>query len=64
MLLSIDPQHVENILRGSKTYEYGKILCNRKADKIVIYSTCAVKCIVGEDGVLDITHQSNICLLD
>jgi len=48
MLLSINPEHVENILRGGKTYEYRKILCKRKVDKIVIYSTCPVKRVVGE----------------
>ena len=54
MLLSINPEHVENILQGSKTYEFRKILCKRKVDKIVIYSTYPVKLIVGEVEVLDI----------
>jgi len=57
MLLSINPEHVENILRGSKTFEYRKILCKRKVDKIVIYSTCPVKRIVGEVEVLDIIEM-------
>ena len=57
MLLSINPEHVENILRGSKAYEYRKILCKRKVDKIVIYSTCPVKCVVGEVEVLDIIEM-------
>ena len=54
MLLSINPEHVENILQGSKTYEFRKILCKRKIDKIVIYATYPVKLIVGEVEVLDI----------
>ena len=57
MLLSINPEHVENILQGSKTYEFRKILCKRKVDKIVIYSTYPVKLIVGEVEVLDIIEM-------
>ena len=53
ILLSINPKHVENIFAGCKTYEYRRILCKRKVDKIVIYSTCPVKQIVGEVEVLD-----------
>lgn len=53
ILLSINPEHVENILSGKKTYEYRKKLCKRKVDKIVIYSTCPVKQIVGEVEVLE-----------
>ena len=53
MLLSINPEHVENILKGSKTYEYRKILCKRKIDKIVIYATYPVKLVVGEVEVID-----------
>ncbi|WFR55400.1 hypothetical protein QA584_17515 [Anaerocolumna sp. AGMB13025] len=53
MLLSINPEHVINILQGNKTYEYRKILCKRKVDTIVIYATCPVQKIVGEVEVLE-----------
>ena len=54
MLLSINPEHVKNILQGTKTYEFRKILCKRKVDKIVIYATCPIKRVVGEVEVLDV----------
>lgn len=57
MLLSINPEHVENILQGNKTYEFRKILCKRKVDIIVIYATYPVKLIVGEVEVLDIIEM-------
>lgn len=54
ILLSIKPKHVENILNGTKKYEYRKYPCKQKPDKILIYSTSPVKKIVGEVAVLDI----------
>lgn len=57
MLLSINPEHVENILQGNKTYEYRKITCKRKVDKILIYSTFPVKKIVGEVDLLDVIEM-------
>ena len=57
MLLSINPEHVKNILQGNKTYEFRKILCKRKVDIIVIYATYPVKLIVGEVEVLDIIEM-------
>lgn len=57
MLLSINPEHVENILKGIKTYEYRKVLCKRKVDKIVIYATFPVKKVVAEVEVLDVLQM-------
>lgn len=54
MLLSINPEHVENILNGSKKYEYRKVRCKSEISKIVIYSTFPIMRIVGEVEVLDI----------
>lgn len=58
MLLSINPEHVFNILEGTKTYEFRKIQCKRKIDKIVIYATYPVKRIVGEVEVIDILKMN------
>lgn len=52
ILLSINPQHVKNIIQGKKCYEFRKRACRRKVDKIVIYSTCPVKQVIGEVEVL------------
>jgi len=55
MLLSINPEHVENILNGSKKFEYRKIRCSRDdVKKIVIYATSPIKLIVAEAEVKDI----------
>lgn len=54
ILMSINPEHVENILAGKKTYEYRKIKCNRKVDSIIIYSTYPVMKVVAEVEVKEL----------
>jgi len=56
--LPINPEHVENILNGSKRYEFRRVKCKRKIDKILIYATHPVKLIVGEVSVLDVIEDS------
>jgi len=58
ILLPINPVHVENILNGSKKYEFRRVKCKRKIDKILIYATHPVKLIVGEVTVLDVIQDS------
>lgn len=52
--MSINPEHVENIFKGKKEYEYRKIKCKKKVDKIIIYSTYPVMKVVGEAEVKSI----------
>ncbi len=54
ILLSINPQHVEQIMNGDKIYEFRKTQCKKRVDKIVIYSTSPVMKVVGEADVADI----------
>lgn len=54
ILLSINPNHVENILNGTKRYEFRKIACKRQVNKILIYSTTPIMKVVGEAEVEDI----------
>jgi predicted transcriptional regulator len=54
ILLSINPQHVENIFNGTKQYEFRKNACRRKVDRIIIYSTFPIMEIVGEAEVEDV----------
>lgn len=54
ILLSINPEHVENIMNGNKLYEFRKKACKRHVDKIIIYSTTPVMMVVGEADVEDI----------
>ncbi len=58
MLISINPEHVENIFNGSKKYEYRKIRCKQDIDKIIIYSTYPIMKIVGEARVEEILEDS------
>lgn len=62
MLLSINPEHIYNILQGTKTYEFRKILCKRKVDKIVMYATYPIKRLVGEVEVLDVIEMKKEAL--
>lgn len=54
ILLSINPNHVENILNGTKTYEFRKKACKRHVDKILIYSTTPIMRVVGEAEVEEV----------
>ena len=58
ILLSINPQHVENIFNGTKKYEYRKTKCKNKVNKIVIYSTSPVMRVVGEADVEEVLEDS------
>lgn len=51
--MSINPEHVENILRGTKKYEFRKVRSRRRVDRIVIYSTAPVGMVVGEAEVTE-----------
>jgi len=51
ILLSINPEHVENILNGTKLFEFRKIRCKTNVDKIVIYVTRPIMRIVAEVDV-------------
>lgn len=48
ILLSINPEHVKNIVDGKKKVEYRRVRCKRNIDSIVIYSTSPEKKIIGE----------------
>lgn len=58
ILLSINPEHVENIFNGTKEYEFRKIKCKEPVEKIIIYSTAPVMKVVGEAKVEKIIEGS------
>jgi len=58
MLLSINPEHVENIINGNKLYEFRKVRCRADVDSIVIYSTSPVMQVVAEAMVDNIIEGS------
>lgn len=54
MLLSINPEHVENIMNGIKLFEFRKVRCREEVEKIIIYSTSPVMQVIGEAQLLEI----------
>ena len=54
MLLSINPEHVENILNGTKQYEFRKVRCKSDVDQIIIYATAPQKIVVAKAEVEEI----------
>lgn len=59
VLLSIKPQFVEEIFKGTKKFEYRKaIFKNPDVKTIVIYSTMPVGKIVGEFSIANIYKDS------
>ncbi len=57
MLLSINPEHVENILLGTKRYEFRKVRCKAIVDKIIIYATSPVMQVVAEAEIAGIIED-------
>lgn len=58
MLLSINPEHVRNILSGEKRYEFRKVRCRSSVDKIIIYATRPIMKVVAEADVLNVIEGS------
>ncbi|MFZ3130175.1 MAG: hypothetical protein WA125_03495 [Desulfosporosinus sp.] len=57
ILLSINPEHVENILLGTKRFEFRKVRCKANVDKIIIYATSPVMQVVAEAEVSEIIED-------
>jgi len=58
VLLSIKREFVEQIMNGTKKYEYRKRIFKQDVDSVVIYSTMPVGRIVGEFKIESILKQS------
>lgn len=54
IVISINPQHVENILSGIKKYEYRKIAAKQDISSIIIYETSPIKRIVAEAEIVEV----------
>lgn len=57
MLLSINPEHIENILSGKKLFEFRKVRCKQEVDKIIIYATAPQKMVVAEAEIEEIIED-------
>ena len=54
ILISIKPEHVQNILKGIKKYEYRKVVAKQDIFSIIIYETTPVKRIVAEAEIIHV----------
>jgi len=54
IVISINPEHVKNIISGTKKYEYRTKAAKRDIDKIIIYETVPVKRIVADVQVIGV----------
>lgn len=54
ILISINPEHVENIINGTKKFEYRKIAAKQDISSIIIYETTPIKRIVAEAEIIDV----------
>lgn len=54
ILISINPEHVVNILNGTKKFEYRKIVARQEISSIVFYETAPVKKVVAEAKILGV----------
>lgn len=57
IILSIYPEHIENIIKGTKKYEYRKRVAKKEIDTILIYSTNPIKKVIGEVSVIGILKE-------
>ena len=60
LLMSINPEHVDNILAGTKKFEFRKNKCKEKIDSIIIYSTSPIMKVVAEVEVKDVIEDTPI----
>ena len=58
MLLSINPEHVENILAGTKRYEFRKRRCREEVSSILIYCTSPVMRVVAEADIEEVLEDT------
>lgn len=54
IVISINPEHVKNIINGTKKYEYRTKAAKDDVKKIIIYETTPVKKIVAEADIIEV----------
>lgn len=54
ILISINPEHVQNIINGTKKYEYRRIAAKQDISSLIIYETMPVKKIVAEAEIVEV----------
>lgn len=56
--MSINPEHVRNILKGTKKYEYRRKVARQDVTSLVIYETAPVQRVVAEVEILEVLTDS------
>lgn len=54
IIISINPEHVKNIINGTKRFEYRTKAAKHDVEKIIIYETIPVKKIVAEAEIMEV----------
>ena len=54
ILISINPEHVQNIINGTKKFEYRKVAAKHDISSIIIYETTPIKRIVAEVEIVEV----------
>lgn len=57
IIISINPEHVQNIINGTKKYEYRTKAAKSDVKKIIIYETTPIKRIVAEAEIVDVLEM-------
>ncbi len=58
IIISINPIHVENIIKGIKKYEYRRIAAKQDISSIIIYETTPIKKVVAEAEIVDVLEMT------
>ncbi len=58
IIISINPEHVENIINGTKKYEYRTKAAKQDISTIIIYETEPVKKVVAEAEIIEVLELS------
>ena len=58
IIISINPEHVKNILNGSKKFEYRTKAAKHDVGKIIIYETTPTKKVVAEVEIVEVLMMS------
>lgn len=58
VLLSIKPEFADEIFKGTKKYEYRRIIFKRTdIEKVIVYATSPVSKVIGEFEIEEILHS-------
>ena len=54
IIISINPEHVENIIMGIKKFEYRTKAAKRDINRLIIYETTPIRKVVAEAEIIDV----------